>query len=41
MGFDARKALTATVAYEDDATFAKFLEAESTKWKLALRSLAN
>jgi tripartite-type tricarboxylate transporter receptor subunit TctC len=35
------KALTATVAYEDDATFAKFLEAESAKWKLALRSLAN
>src|SRR6516165_1320050 len=35
------KALTATVAYEDDATFAKFLDAESAKWKLALRSLAN
>src|SRR5215471_5769272 len=27
------KALTATVAYEDDATFAKFLDAESAKWK--------
>ena len=35
------KALTATIAYEDDVTFAKFLDAESARWKLALRSLSN
>jgi tripartite-type tricarboxylate transporter receptor subunit TctC len=35
------KALTATTAYQDDVAFAKFLDAESAKWKLALRSLSN
>ena len=35
------KNLTASVAYEDDVTFAEFLAAESAKWKLALQALAN
>ena len=35
------KTLTATVAYEDDASFANFLAAEAAKWKIALQSLSN
>ncbi len=34
------RALTASVAYEDDAAFATFLAAESAKWKQALQSLS-
>jgi tripartite-type tricarboxylate transporter receptor subunit TctC len=33
------RALTSATAYEDDETFARFLTAESTKWKQALSSL--
>jgi tripartite-type tricarboxylate transporter receptor subunit TctC len=33
------KTLTATVAYEDDETFARFLAGESEKWKVALKDL--
>src|SRR5215470_5803610 len=35
------RALTASVAYEDDVTFANFLAAESARWKTALQSLPN
>ena len=35
------KALTATVAYEDDATFATFLAGESERWKVVLKDLFN
>ena len=35
------RALTASVAYEDDVTFASFLAAEAAKWKVALQSLSN
>ena len=33
------RALTSATAYEDDETFARFLTAESAKWKQALSSL--
>jgi tripartite-type tricarboxylate transporter receptor subunit TctC len=33
------RALTASVAYEDDAAFASFLATESMRWKAALKSL--
>jgi tripartite-type tricarboxylate transporter receptor subunit TctC len=33
------KTLTATVAYEDDATFASFLAGESERWKAVLKDL--
>ena len=33
------KTLTATVAYEDDDTFARFLAGESEKWKVVLKDL--
>jgi tripartite-type tricarboxylate transporter receptor subunit TctC len=33
------KTLTATVAYEDDATFARNLAAESERWKVVLKDL--
>jgi tripartite-type tricarboxylate transporter receptor subunit TctC len=33
------KALTVSAAYEDDATFAKFLAAETARWKQPLQSL--
>ena len=33
------KALTVSAAYEDDATFAKFLAAETARWKQTLQSL--
>ena len=33
------KTLTATVAYEDDATFASNLAAESARWKVVLKDL--
>jgi tripartite-type tricarboxylate transporter receptor subunit TctC len=33
------RTLTATIAYEDDETFARFLAGESVKWKEALASL--
>ncbi len=33
------RTLTATVAYEDDETFAKFLAGESDKWKIVLKDL--
>jgi len=35
------KTLTASVAYEDDVMFSKFLAAESAKWKTALHALSN
>lgn len=35
------KTLTATVAYEDDATFASFLAGESERWKVVLKDLFN
>jgi tripartite-type tricarboxylate transporter receptor subunit TctC len=35
------RALTASVAYEDEVTFANFLAAESVRWKTALQSLSN
>jgi tripartite-type tricarboxylate transporter receptor subunit TctC len=35
------KTLTATVAYEDDATFATFLAGESERWKVVLKDLFN
>src|SRR5262249_37656244 len=35
------KTLTVTVAYEDDETFAKFLAAESARWKIVLKDLFN
>jgi tripartite-type tricarboxylate transporter receptor subunit TctC len=35
----AARTLTSATAYEDDATFARFLAAESVKWKQALSSL--
>jgi tripartite-type tricarboxylate transporter receptor subunit TctC len=35
----AARTLTAAIAYEDDATFARFLAGESVKWKEALASL--
>jgi tripartite-type tricarboxylate transporter receptor subunit TctC len=33
------KALTATVAYEDDATFARYLAGETERWKVVLKDL--
>jgi tripartite-type tricarboxylate transporter receptor subunit TctC len=33
------RTLTSAIAYEDDATFARFLASESVKWKQALSSL--
>jgi len=33
------RTLTATVAYEDDETFAAFLQGESQKWKVVLKDL--
>ena len=33
------RALTSATAYEDDEAFARFLTAESAKWKQALSSL--
>jgi tripartite-type tricarboxylate transporter receptor subunit TctC len=33
------RTLTAAIAYEDDEAFARFLAAESVKWKQALSSL--
>ena len=33
------RTLTATVAYEDDETFAAFLQGESEKWKIVLKDL--
>jgi len=35
----AASTLTSAIAYEDDATFARFLAAESVKWKQALSSV--
>ena len=35
------KTLTATVASEDDATFANFLAGESERWKAVLKDLFN
>jgi len=33
------KALTVSAAYEDDATFARFLAVETARWKQTLQSL--
>jgi tripartite-type tricarboxylate transporter receptor subunit TctC len=33
------KALTVSAAYEDEATFAKFLAVEGARWKQTLQSL--